>query len=378
MKIIQFLPYFPPHKWWLETVAEEFSKHFVNEKYWEVLNIIFSVGQKEWINEYKKDWYTVVIIPAFDIIPNYPVPKIRKKRFRDVLKKAKTWDPDIVQTHTRFFLSTFLWWFFANTQKKKWVHVEHGSWYVKWLSLWKNIISKTYEWTLWRWTFWKCDAIVSISKANIWFIKKFTKKNIFVIYRGINFPKAKNKIKSGWKTIKIWFVWRLVKLKWVDILITAFSKILKQKKNEVKLYIIWDWEERMHLENLVKSLKIGNHVSFLGFQDNKIIQEQYLPSFDILVNPSLQEWLPTSVIEGLLAWCCVIATDVGWTKEISDKDDLILVKPNNIDDLTLWLNQAINNFYHYKQKSTELVEKKFCRKTSIKQYITLYNKLLST
>ena len=53
MKVVQFLPYFPPHKWGLESVAEEFSKYFVSEWYWEVLNITFSVGQES-LKSYQK------------------------------------------------------------------------------------------------------------------------------------------------------------------------------------------------------------------------------------------------------------------------------------------------------------------------------------
>ena len=58
-----------------------------------------------------------------------------------------------------------------------------------------------------------------------------------------------------------------------------------------------------------------------------------LPQTDILVNPSFQEWLPTTVLEWLVAKCVVVATDVGGTKEISDHKDLILVKKWEISDL---------------------------------------------
>ena len=81
MKVVQFLPYFPPHTWWVETVAEEFSKYFVSENCWEVLNVVFSVWQEEWVKEYEKDWYKVLVMPAFDIIPNYPVAKFWTKDY---------------------------------------------------------------------------------------------------------------------------------------------------------------------------------------------------------------------------------------------------------------------------------------------------------
>ena len=38
VNLIQFLPYFPPHKWWLETVAEELSFFYVKNEYGEVFN----------------------------------------------------------------------------------------------------------------------------------------------------------------------------------------------------------------------------------------------------------------------------------------------------------------------------------------------------
>ena len=103
VKIVQFLPYFPPHKWGLETVAEEFSKYFVSEKCWEVLNITFSVGQKSF-QSYEQDGYKVLILPAFDFIHNYPFPKFWTPQFRSVLKQVKKRNPDIIQTHTWFFL----------------------------------------------------------------------------------------------------------------------------------------------------------------------------------------------------------------------------------------------------------------------------------
>jgi len=47
-------------------------------------------------------------MPAFDIIPNFSVPKFWTKRYWQVLKEVKKWNPDVIQTHTRFFLATFM------------------------------------------------------------------------------------------------------------------------------------------------------------------------------------------------------------------------------------------------------------------------------
>ena len=45
MKLIQFTPYFPPHKWGLEVVAENISKYLVSGHHAEVINITSSVWQ---------------------------------------------------------------------------------------------------------------------------------------------------------------------------------------------------------------------------------------------------------------------------------------------------------------------------------------------
>lgn len=372
IKVVQFLPYSSPHKWWLETVAEEFSKYFVSEWCWEVLNATFSVGQKS-LQHYEKDGYKVLILPAFDLIPNFPFPKFWTKQFWTVLKETKKRNPDIIQTHTRFFLSTFLWGLCAKIRKKKWVHVEHGSGFVKWLVWRKSLFANLYDHTFGRLCFNVSDQIVAISKGNMPFIRKFTSTPVEVIYRGLDFPKVRRKEKKS-DLITIGFIGRLVKLKGVDLLITAFSELVKKNQN-LKLEIVGDGEERVTLKNQVKYLWLEDSINFLGFQEREKVQSQILPSFDIFANPSLQEGLPTTVIEALLAKCIVVVTDVGWTKEVSDQWDFFLIQPWSIDDLRTWLEQALKVVWKANWASYQQVRKRFDWKSWVKQYLDLYGRL---
>ena len=372
VKVVQFLPYFPPHKWGLETVAEEFSKYFVSERCWDVLNVTFSVGQKSF-QSYEQDGYKVLILPAFDIIHNYPFPKFWTPQFRSILKQVKKRNPEIIQTHTRFFLSTFLWGLCAKLRKKKRVHVEHGSGLVKGLVRWKAFFANAYDYTLGKLCFNSADQIIAISKGNIPFIKKFSKTPIEVIYRGLDFPEIKRgKINS--ETLSLGFIGRLVKLKGVDVLISAFADLIHDYPH-LHLQIIGDGEERHALQKQVKSLNIEDKVSFWGYQDRDNIQNQILPSLDIFINPSLQEGLPTTVIEALLAECIVVATDVWGTREISDKSDFILVQPGDRDALIRGIRQALAQLDSH-WASADMVREKFSRKKCILQYADLY-KLLS-
>lgn len=371
MRVAQFVPYFPPHKWGVETVAEEFSKYFISEKCWEVLNVTFSVGQKS-LQSYQQDGYKVLIIPAFDIISNYPFPKFWTKQFRSVLKQVKNRDSDIIQTHTRFFLSTFIGGICAKLWKNKRVHVEHGSGLVKGLVWWKAFFANVYDYTLGKLCFSSADQIVAISQGNIPFIKKFSKTPIEVIYRGLDFPEIKRK-KQNSDSILLGFIGRLVKLKGVDVLISAFADLIDDYP-DIHLQIIGDGEERQSLEKQVQSLNIQDKVSFLGYKDKNTLQNQILPSLDIFVNPSLQEGLPTTVIEALLAKCIVVATDVWGTKEISDNSDFILVQPSSRDSLLLGIRKALTQLdFHW--LSADMVREKFSRKKRILQYADLYKLL---
>ena len=373
LKIVQFLPYFPPHKGGLETVAEEFSKYFVSEKCWEVLNITFSVGQKS-LQSYEQDGYKVLILPAFDIIHNYPFPKFWSPQFWSVLKQVKKRNPDIIQTHTRFFLSTFLWGLCAKLWKKKWVHVEHGSGLVKGLVRWKSWISNAYDYILGKLCFNSADEIVAISKWNLPFIKKFSKTPIEVIYRGLDFPEMRRKEKKT-DQVSLGFVGRLVKLKGVDLLISAFADLVVENPH-LTLQIVGDGEERGSLEKQVKSLGLEGVVQFLGFQEKEEIQQRLLPSWDIFVNPSLQEGLPTTVIEALFAQCITVATDVGGTREIANGEDFIVVEPWNVEALKRGLNQALALVWKMNWVSYQQVRERFDWKRGAHEYLEIYEKLV--
>ena len=381
INLIQFLPYFPPHKWGLETVAEELWSYY----YWEVLNITFDVWQDYnnsdleyifWKNNtkiwYKNKNYIVYLLPSFDLVFNFPFPKFWKKEFFEILKIAWNFskkEKTIIQTHTRFFLSSFLGWLFAKFYKLKWVHIEHWSEYVLLWSKFKTKCAYFYDKIIGKWIFSYCDKIVAISNWVKNFIKSEFVKNreVDVIYNWINFiPWTKI---NNWDIIKIWYVWRLVKLKWVELLINSFKNLQKKYPNII-LEIVWDWDEKKYLESIC-----WENIKFLWFQNREYIANNFLPTVDILVNPSFQEWLPTVVLEWLLSKCIVVATDVWWTKEISDKNDLIIVEKWNIEVLEKWLEKAILTYKDLVWLSYDDVLWEFDWDKNIKKYFILYNRL---
>lgn len=376
MKILQFLPYFPPHVWGVEAFAKERSSAFSEQKKWKLINVVFSPGQPENLTSYEQDGYTVIILPAFELISNFPVPKIRSPTFWSQIQKIKAEKADIIQTHTRFFFSSFLWWLLAKLRKIKRIHIEHGSGFVKGLSWRKTAFARCYDQIFWRLIFRLADSLVAISEANLRFIQQFMRKKISVIYRGFNLPPVLREKKEKPDQILIGFVGRLVKLKGVDLLIEAFAE-LEQEHRNLKLQIIWDGEERFALEKQVESLGIWDKISFLWYQIPEKVYSDFLPHIDVFVNPSLQEGLPTTVIEALFAQCITVATDVGGTEEITDREDFIVVEPWSVKALKGGLNQALALVWKANWASYQQVRERFGWKRWVEEYLEIYRILAS-
>ena len=219
--------------------------------------------------------------------------------------------------------------------------------------------------TIGLWIFRQCDTIVTISQSHRAFIKKFTTKEPIIIYNPIDYiPKARTK-----NTIPhIGFIWRLVSLKGVDILIKALKQI---ENNKWTCTIVWEGNQEDNLKNLVQSLWLDDRIHFFWADD----RVNRLHRFDIFVNPSYQEWLPTTVVEALISGCVVVATDVGGTREILNSKDLILVKKWNGESLSCWINDALLNYKHYDSKSCNVVKENFNVDKNIKRYFSLYRNI---
>jgi len=384
INIIQFMPYFPPHKWWLETVWEEIWKYWVKNNMWKFINIVTNFNQKEELEKnekivfdnkiiwYKKNWYEVLICPSIEIINNFPVYKIWSKEYR-IIKKylnnkiLEEKNNFRIITHTRFFLTSLIWWLFARKNKIKWIHIEHWSDYVKLSSKIKTQLSIIYDKSFWKWIFKKTDKILAISEACKKFIKKeFVDREVEVFYRGVELINLEE-IKK-WE-IKLVFIWRLVKLKWVDILLKAYLDLWIKNK----LIIIGDWEEKQNLENFCQKNNL-NQVEFLWFKNKNYINKFLVENKCILINPSYQEGLPTSVIEWLFYKNIVIASNVWWTVEISNKPDLILFEAWNIKKLKEKILFWIINFDKYSWLSKKIIQEKFNWDENIKNIYNLLKK----
>lgn len=374
-KILVFCPYYPPHIGGLESHADEFNKHLVNNDF-EVTVFTPRLPIDADQDEIRYGKVRVIRFPAWEIIVNYPLPCFWKRSYWILWSRIKNEKYDWVISRTRFFFTCLMAGIYAKRYKVKWIHIEHGSDFVKLNSLIKSFLSKVVDYTLGRWTLKKANKVVANSLASAEFCKKlYPERRYKVIYRGVEFEAIvkNNELRERFRDmIKILFAGRLIDGKGVKDLIKAVSLI--SVSNWV-LFIVGDGPRKWDLEKYVLQLGLSSKIIFFGqMQRTKLMG--IIDICDIIVNPSYTEGLPTSVIEA--AWCskAVVATDVGGTREIIDNDKSgILVPARNPKRLSVEIEGLINN--PKKRRILGIAAKKkvnglFSWDRSIKKYIEIF------
>lgn len=371
-KILVFCPYYPPHVGGLENFSEELNLKLADRNY----NVtVFTPNIPNVSSDYEMVKGTRVFrYPAWNIIPNYPVPCFFQVKFWKMFSLVSNDKYNYVISHTRFFISTFIAGLWAKKNKCQWVHVEHGSDFVQLKNIVKSSIAILVDYTLGKWVFSEADNVIAVSAASANFCKKiYSKRKYKIIYRGINFCNfKKNKISNkNNKNTYIMFVGRLIDGKGVDVLIRAMSVLSKMKWT---LYIVGDGPQKKQLENLSSKYKLDKKIRFTG-QMNKIELSKMYNMVDIVVNPSLTEGLPTVLLEAATHGKAIVATNVGGTSEIID-DGIsgLLVEPGDAVSLSNKIKYLLTN-HNFGVKIGNSVYKKVYKKfnweTSVLKFIQI-------
>ncbi|PPR53563.1 MAG: N-acetylgalactosamine-N,N'-diacetylbacillosaminyl-diphospho-undecaprenol 4-alpha-N-acetylgalactosaminyltransferase [Alphaproteobacteria bacterium MarineAlpha5_Bin6] len=159
------------------------------------------------------------------------------------------------------------------------------------------------------------NGVVSVSsgiKDNINSIVKINQKKIRVIYNPIKYnadilikdSQIKTKL-FGESKLNIVSTGSLKKSKDYGTLINAIDLLIK-RKNNLKLFILGEGEERLKLEKLIQEKKLHKNIKLVGHVHNPM---EYLFNGDLYVNTSLYDGLPLSLIEALLSGIPIISTN---------------------------------------------------------------------
>jgi L-malate glycosyltransferase len=103
-------------------------------------------------------------------------------------------------------------------------------------------------------------------------------------------------------------------------------RLVRNTLPTAQLVIAGSGPERQALEDLAKELGLAEAVTFTGKVDNANMANLYY-SADVMVNPSLADNMPNSVLEALASGVPVVSTNVGGVPHLVEHDKTALLVP---------------------------------------------------
>lgn len=381
MKILVFCPYYPPHTGGLETHSDEFNKSLALNGV-EVIVFTPNIPNVENVEEMRFNRVHIIRYPAFEIISNYPVPKFWHPTFWKSLHSLFRSDFDIVISRTRFFLSSLIALFYAKTTGTKWIHIEHGSDFVKLSSSFKTIVARVYDSLIGRLIFRSSDLNISISHAVQKFVALFDKRPSPIIYRGLDFegidtvmPDTTFQKKYAGKIILATAA-RLYKWKGIDTTLASIRELPEEIRSQIVFLIIGNGEDYQRLQTLGESLPI----ELLGNLPRERVMS-ILKATDIYIHSSLPGGgLSTSLLEAMYCECAVIATPNEGADEIVEHNkNGILIESSSAEEIGIAIKELVLNPMKRKTFSDSAkrnVRERFSWDSSIGKYLEIFQTIL--
>lgn len=333
MRILLVTPYFYPHKGGSQQYAEELHATLLkNYKDVAVDVLTYNTDKTKSVEKYRG--LTIYRVPSIEILPGqFALPNYIAlwQTLNKLFKKNRY---DFINSHTRFFESS--WWvpFAARFFKTKSVLTDHCAThpihqnklvtYISYLvdRLFVPVILPFYS------------EVTVTNKATQKFVGKLTNKKTHIIYGGVDtkcFKKNTNKTRKilnknfSRNDIIVSFVGRMIYSKGPQLLLKSAQKLTKKYKN---VYFIFGGSGNLYHDLLKEQ---NDHILFTGTLDKKSVAA-LLSNTDILVHPSLHhEGFPNVLLEAGAAGCAVLATDKGGTYEIINKNTGTIIKPTLAD-----------------------------------------------
>ncbi|MHA1252576.1 MAG: glycosyltransferase family 4 protein [Candidatus Helarchaeota archaeon] len=241
------------------------------------------------------------------------------------------------------------------------------------------------------------DKLIVTSERNKYYVQKIhhlSENQIEVIHLGLilkeyEIKESKEELRQELTVPKNHFiilsVGRHVPRKNFDLVIKAINQLLKQDPSmKLKYYLIGSGETTESLKKLTRQLHLENHIVFLG-RCNELTRNKYYKLSDVFIMPSITkkksvEGFGIVFLEANFYKLPAIGTFSGGISEaiVNEKTGL-LIKPNNLQDLTKKIKYLYNNPYLRKkmgENGYKRVLEEFNWDKIKFDYINLFNRVL--
>lgn len=381
--LLIFAPYYFPHIGGVENYIEEFSTEMTRiNKNLKILIFAPSIPKGESGKKKISSQIELVYYPAIELVRNYPVPAVWNVAFWRALIYIFNLKFVAVQSHTRFFFSSFFALCFAKIKGLSLIHVEHGSSYVVHSNKIIQAASRLYDLSIGKIVLKQSSINISISSSVKTFIGNFDSRPSPIIHRGLIFEKLGASISVSSRLegdkVKLLSVGRLTKIKGFQNSIQAVISLPEELKDKIQYLIIGDGEEYSHLKKLTKSEKYIKMLGSLPREGTiKLMNES-----NIFIHASLPGGgLATTLLEAMASRCAVIATPFEGARDVlQDSNSAVLLDCASPLTIKNAIIELLNNPLHLEtiaENAAITVQKNFSWEKACEKHSEIVHQLSS-
>ena len=172
------------------------------------------------------------------------------------------------------------------------------------------------------------------------------------------------------------FAGRITKQKRVDLLLEAFTDVLKRYP-QARLLIAGDGEEKEQQQAYAGELGLSDRVVWAGHRRD---MPRLLAAMDIYVQSSVNEGLSLSLLQAMAARKPVVATDVGGTREVVNERTGMLIPSGSAPPIAGAIIRLLDDPERTSRlvdNARNLVQENFSVPRQMERYKSVYDQLLS-
>ena len=226
------------------------------------------------------------------------------------------------------------------------------------------------------------DKVVPLSKQLMKDVKKFNiqEDKLAYIQNGVDLSEVEavrqTKTERQADDVKtIGFVGQMISRKNITAILDCFDSLYR-KRQDIKLVLLGDGEDRPSLEQYAATLESKEAIDFLGFRNDRL---QLLRDFDLFVMTSTLEGIPRCLMEACAMEIPVSAYDIaGIDQLITNQDSGLLAKLHDSEQLEKdWETLLDNKDYAMSlaANAKAFVEKHFSAQRMADEYYDLFGQL---
>ena len=319
----------------------------------------------------------LIIIPCIN--NRFLVPSITNKKISESIRKA-----DIIHLMSHWTIINLVAYFWILKYKKPYVVCPAGALPIFGRS---KILKKLYNLLGGNSYIKNANISIAVSDDELghFMSYKVDKNNILLIPNGIepnsylnkNNNLIRKKFSIGGGPFLL-FVGRLNYIKGPDLLLEAFSQIEKKYPDYTLIFVGPDSGMKNSLILESEKLGLSDKVKFIGYVDGEL-KSMLFHAANLLVIPSRSEAMSIVVLESAITSTPVLMTNTCGLEEMTGVNGAISVNPDaaSISKGLLEILKKDSNLTLRGEKLKKYVESKFIWDQIVKEYIKMYENILS-